>query len=51
MAGTAINFAFRLLEAQAANRDLSAAYLVDQDGRILASAEWRRMVVSVQFRI
>ncbi len=29
----------RLLEAQAANRDLSAAYLVDKDGRILASAE------------
>ncbi len=29
----------RLLEAQAANRDLSAAYVVDHEGRIVASAE------------
>ena len=29
----------RLLEGQAANRDLTAAYVIDHEGRILASAE------------
>ena len=29
----------RLLEAQAANRDLSAAYVLDHEGRVVASAE------------
>ena len=33
-----VNFG-RLLEGQAANRDLSAAYVIDHEGRVLASAE------------